>query len=380
MDVFKFVSPEIIFGPGTLSESGISATQLGAKRIFVATDKGLRDSGWLNLVLQYLNQNGLDYVVWEDVSPNPKDHEIARGANLYLQNQCDSLLAVGGGSPIDAAKAVALLVSNGGDISDYEDVDSISRPLPPMIAIPSTAGSGSEVSQFSIIVNASEKRKMTIVSKSLIPYISIHDPILLETLNTQSMIYSGVQVLSHAIEAYVSKGATAITDLYALNAIKLATEGLRLLKGGSRNSQVHRCLAMANLNAGLAFSNAILGAVHAITHQISGWFGLPTGKVTAILLPQVVEFNVPANPVKYARVAEALGGKNSAADSGANSVTQALNNLLSELELPNRLSQLGVDLNLYPVLARNIMLDICLVTNPRELHMRDIIEILRRVS
>ena len=378
MNVFKFVAPEIIFGPGTLSECGLSATQLGARRIFVVTDKGVHASGWLQQALGYLSNSGLEYVVWEDVSPNPKDYEIYNGVHKYIANGCDSLLAIGGGSPIDAAKAVALLVTNGGELSDYEEIDSISRPLPPMIAITSTAGSGSEVSQFSIILNAPEKRKMTIVSKSLIPYISIHDPVLLETLDTRAMIYSGVHVLTHAIEAYVSRAATPLTDLNALDAIKLAAATLRLVKGGLRSKEVHRCLAMANLHAGLAFSNAILGAVHAMTHQISGWLDIPAGMVDAVLLPPVMEFNLPVNQLKYARVAEALGEKVCSVESGAKQATGAVKNLLAELELPSKLSQLGINVNLYPILAQNIIRDICLVTNPQEMQMNDIIEILRK--
>ncbi|SHK06490.1 iron-containing alcohol dehydrogenase [Desulforamulus aeronauticus] len=378
MNVFKFVSPEIIFGPGTLSECGLSASQLGARRIFVVTDKGVQASGWLQQALENLSDNGLEYVVWKDVSPNPKDYEIYTGTHKYIANGCDSLLAIGGGSPIDAAKAVALLVSNGGELSDYEEIDSIRRPLPPMIAITSTAGSGSEVSQFSIILNAPEKRKMTLVSKSLIPYISIHDPELLATLDTKVMIYSGVHVLTHAIEAYVSRVATPLSDLNALNAIKLVADTLRLVKNGSRSKEVHGCLAMANLHAGLAFSNAILGAVHAMTHQISGWLDIPAGVVDAVLLPHVVEFNLPANQLKYARVAEAMGEKVTSVDDGAKKVIGAFKNLFAELELPDKLSQLGINSKLYPILAQNIIRDVCLVTNPRKIQMNNITEILRR--
>lgn len=358
----------------------MSAIRLGARRVFVVSDKGVMASGWLDHVLASLTKSSLAYVIWKDVSPNPKDYEIYNGVNKYIENGCDSLLAVGGGSPIDAAKAVALLASNGGKLSDYEEIDSINRPLPPIIAVPTTAGSGSEVSQFSIIVNAPEKRKMTIVSNSLIPYISIHDPQLLATLDNQTMLYSGVHVLTHAIEAYVSKGATPMTDLFALNAIKLAANGLRQVKGGTRSEDLNRCLAMANLNAGLAFSNAILGAVHAITHQISGWLDIPAGLVDAILLPHVVEYNLQANPLKYFRIAEALGENVDSVESGCKMIIPAINNLFRELELPEKLSDLGVNLNqkLYPILAQNIIKDICLVANPRKMELEDIIDLLRR--
>lgn len=377
MDVFSYISPEVIFGPGTISESGESAVRLGAKKLLVVTDNGLVRSGWLEQIKKYLDQVGLEYVVWSNVSSNPKDTEILSGVEQYRQGGCDVILAVGGGSPIDAAKAVALVASNGGKVSDYEEIDSIKKPLPPMIAMPTTAGSGSEVSQFAIIVNTEERRKMTLVSKSLIPNISIYDPNFLLTLDDSLLIYSGINILSHAIEAFVSVAATPITDLHALNAVKVVSRCLQQLGQGIRSPEIHRCLSMANLESGLAFSNAILGAVHAITHQVCVLYDLPAGKVDAVMLPRVMEYNLSEAQYKYGLIAEALGEKIDNHHLEAHKAVLAVEKLVGDLKLPTHLAQLGIKTNLLPQLATNVFKDICLVTNPKELSLNDVISILK---
>jgi 1,3-propanediol dehydrogenase len=378
MDVFSFVSPEIIFGPGTISQCGESAVRLGAHKVLVVTDSGIVKSGWLDQVKMYLQRAGLEYVIWSDVSSNPKDVDILGGVEQYRRGGCDVVLAVGGGSPIDAAKAVALLASNGGKVADYEEIDSIKKPLPPMIAMPTTAGSGSEVSQFSIIVNTEEKRKMTLVSKSLIPYIAIYDPDFLNTLDNRLMVYSAFNILSHAIEAFVSVASTPMTDLYALNAIKVIAECLNQLSQGIRSTEMNCCMAMANLESGLAFSNAILGAVHAMTHQICVQHNLPAGLVDAVLLPKVMEFNLPAARYKYGLIAGALGEKVVTPSHDAGKAVKALDKLVHDLKLPTSLSQLGIKRELLPQLATNVFKDVCLVTNPKELSHNDVVDIITR--
>ncbi|MTI81152.1 MAG: iron-containing alcohol dehydrogenase [Firmicutes bacterium] len=378
MEMFSFVSPEVIFGSGTISQCGESAVRLGAKKIFVITDSDIVKAGWLEQILHHLKSAGLEYVVWADVLSNPQDKNLLAGVKQYKQGKCDAVLAVGGGSPIDAAKAVALLVSNGGNVSDYEHIDSVSNPLPPMLAIPTTAGSGSEVSQFAIIVNSSEKRKMTLISKSLIPNIAIYDPQFLATLDNKSMLYSGFNVLSHAIEAYVSVAANPITDTHALDAVNIVSSSLRKIQQGIRNDELHRSMAVANMKAGLAFSNAILGAVHAITHQICALYNLPAGLVDAVLLPRVMEFNLPEARYKYGLLAEALGESVEDYNSEAEKVLSAVQSLVKDTELPTSLSQIGIESTLLPTLANNVIKDICLVTNPREVVLNDVIYILRR--
>lgn len=191
-------------------------------------------------------------------------------AKVYRDNECDAFIGVGGGSAIDIAKAAAILVTNGGQVRDYEGVDRITKPLPPLVMVSTTAGSGSEVSQFSVIVDSERHIKMTIVSKSLVPDIAIIDPDVLATKSARLTASTGLDVLTHAIESFVSIAATPLTDVHAKNAIMLSSQFLRPSVASRYNMEAKEKMAMASLHAGLAFSNAILGAAHAMAHTIGG--------------------------------------------------------------------------------------------------------------
>ena len=267
MKIHKFVMPEVIFGTGSISQVGESCLRLGAQHVLIVTDNGVIDEGWLKEVENSCQKVGLAYTVFSDLTSNPKDYEIHNGHTAYKEAKCDAILGVGGGSAIDVAKAIAILATNGGDIIDYEGVDKINAPLPPLVMVPTTAGSGSEVSQFSIILDSNSERKFTIISKSLVPDIAIVDP---ETLITKSAFLTattGLDVLTHGIEAYVSIAATPLSDVHARNAIRLVANNLRQSVASKLNREAKENMAMASLQAGLAFSNAILGAVHAMSHR-----------------------------------------------------------------------------------------------------------------
>ena len=270
MYISKFVAPEIIFGKGSINQVGECCTRLGASRVFLVADQGVMQYGWIEKALFFLEHVGLDYQLWSDFSANPRDYEVEKGAMLYTETGCDAVLAIGGGSAIDAAKAVATLSTNHGKIQDYEGIDLINKPLPPLIVVPSTAGSGSEVSQFSIIADSSRKIKMTIISKSLVPDIAISDPLILSTVNSKLTTSTGMEALSHAIEAFLSLASTDLTDVHALHAIKLISANLRASVASQVNEEAKVAMAKASLQAGLAFSNAVLGLVHAMSHQVGG--------------------------------------------------------------------------------------------------------------
>lgn len=249
MLINKFVSPEIIFGQGALEQVGDAARRLGASKVFVVSDPGVMEAGAVEKALPFLKQHSLDYTVWHNVSPNPKDYQAADGVEKYLEAGCDAVIAVGGGSAVDAAKAVALLATNGGKIHDYEGIDRINRPLPPLVAVPTTAGSGAEVSQFCVIVDSQRRLKMTIVSKSLVPDICLTDPLLLATVDAELTAYTGMDALTHAIEAYTSLAATFLTDPLAfgipekLSSVGLQAEAIPLL---SANAAVRDACLITN--------------------------------------------------------------------------------------------------------------------------------------
>ncbi|RNB90253.1 iron-containing alcohol dehydrogenase [Brevibacillus fluminis] len=374
MQISKFMTPEIIFGEQSISQVGESMSRLGASRVFLVSDPGVVGYGWVERVIAHLRESGLAYQLWTNVTPNPKDFEVHEGVALYRESECDAIVGIGGGSAIDAAKAIALLGSNGGSILDYEGVDRITRPLPPMVMVPTTAGSGSEVSQFSIIVDTARKVKMAIISKSLIPDIAIIDPQTLMTKDSRLTANTGVDALTHAIESYISLAANPLTEIYSLQAMRLIAANLRPSVASRYNPEAKKAMAMASLQAGIAFSNAILGAVHAMSHQLGGLLDTPHGEVNAVLLPYVLDYNYIAAPEKYRQIAEAMG-ENTAGLSLAESsrlAQRAVTRLLRDLDVPLTLSALGSFEEHLDMLSENAVLDVCMATNPRDMTAEDV--------
>jgi 1,3-propanediol dehydrogenase len=377
MYISKFVTPEIIFGKGSLNQIGECCIRLGASRVFLVADQGVIQYGWIEKALPFIKNIGLDYQIWSDFSANPRDFEVEEGALLYLDTGCDAVLAIGGGSAIDAAKAVATLTTNKGAIQDYEGIDLIHTPLPPLIVVPSTAGSGSEVSQFSIIADSKRKIKMTIISKSLVPDIAISDPLILSTVNSKLTRHTGMEALSHAIEAFLSLAATDLTNVHALHAIKLISSNLRASVASQVNEEAKVAMAQASLQAGLAFSNAILGLVHAMTHQVGGLLDLPIGEISSILLPYVMRFNLISSMDKYVEIAGAMGAKveNMTTREAAEKAIEMVQMLAADVKIPSGLSELGLPEELIPQLSQNAIKDACFITNPRDADVEDINEI-----
>lgn len=380
MKVSKFVAPEIIFGKGALSQIAESSERLGAEKLLVVTDKGIIEAGWIEKAISILEGGRLDYEVWSHVTPNPRDYEVEEGSQRYLTSGCDAILAIGGGSSIDAAKGIAILATNDGDIHDYEGIDKIVKPLPPMVMVPSTAGTGADVSQFAVITDTRRKIKMVLISKSLVPDISITDPILLTTKERELTAFTGMDALAHAIEAYVSIAATPLTDVLALNAMRVIASNLRASVASKTNLKAKEAMAMASLQAGLAFSNAILGAVHAMAHQLGGMLDMPHGEVDAILLPYVMEYNLIACVDRYAEIAVALGESvdGLSCREAAEKAISAVRTLATDIGIPRGLREVGLREEHIPQLSENAVKDACLVTNPRDADVSDIATIFRR--
>lgn len=380
MNISKFVTPEIIFGCGSLSQIGESALRLGASKVFIVSDEGVMDSGWVEIACSYLKQAGLAIDIFSSLTTNPKDHEIDEGLNQYLSSGCDAIIAVGGGSPTDVAKSIAMLATNGGVLHNYEGINHITHPLPPMIMVPSTAGAGSEVSQFAIIVDTERQLKMSIISKSLVPDIAIVDPELLRTKDSVLAAATGVDALTHGIEAYVSLAATQLTDIHALNAIRLISNNLRQAVLNRDDIDANTNMAMASLSAGIAFSNAILGATHAMTHQVDGLLDHHHGETNAAILPHVMEFNLSANPEKFATIAETMGKhiRGLSNNDAAKAAIDAVKEIVYDIGLAKGLAQFGIEKEMIPSLSQNALNDACLITNPRETSLKDIENIFHR--
>lgn len=305
MEITKFAIPEIIFGRGSINYAGQCALRHGAKKVFLVSDTGLEEAGWVQRVMDILESEGINWVYYMGVTPNPRDFQVEQGAEFYLKNGADVIMALGGGSVMDTAKGIAVIASNGGKVSDYEGANKIERPLPPMVFIPSTAGSGSDISQFCIISDTQRRVKMSIISRTLVPNISIVDPQILRTKSERLIIQSSIDALAHAIESYVSRIASPFTETQSLKAIDLIMRNLKPAIE-SRSLDSLEKLSIASTSASMAFSNASLGMEHAIAHSLGGMFDIEHGVIHPILLTSVMRMNLESCVPRMAEIGKVI--------------------------------------------------------------------------
>ncbi len=369
----KFVAPEFIFGVGARRRVGFYARNMMARRVLVVSDDGVIHAGWLKDVETDLREAGIDFVVFKGLSPNPKDHEVMAGAALYAREHCDVIVALGGGSVIDCAKAIGVVHTNGCSVLRFEGVDQIEAPGPPLICIPTTAGTSADISQFCIIVNSAERYKMAIISKTVVPDVALVDPETTLSMDPYLTACTGMDTLTHAIEAYVSTACSPIVDVHALAAIRLVSGNLEQAVLAPAELPARENMMLASLQAGLAFSNASLGAVHAMAHSAGGFLDLPHGECNALLLEHVVRFNMTAAPQRYRQVAEAMGIDTRGMDAKTVTVrvTEALANLRRRVGIADGLAARGVRVADLPELARHAVKDACVFTNPRNVNTSD---------
>lgn len=363
----KFVAPEYIFGVDSRLMAGVFCKKLGGRKVLLVTDEGISKTPWLNEIERELRKISLEYIIFSFVSPNPRDYEIMQGMEIFKQNNCNMILALGGGSVMDCAKGIGIVSSNKGHIIDYEGVDMITRPMPPLICIPTTGGSAADVSQFAIINNTSEHYKFAIISKAVVPDVALIDPLILTSMDSFLTACTGMDVLSHAFEAFVSNANSAFTDLYALESIKLINDHLHDSVVNPNNIQSRAKVMLASLYAGLAFSNASLGCVHSLAHSLGGYLDLPHGECNAILLPHVVNFNFESAADRYKRIAEIFEipvlGKNE--NEIKNSFSEYLINFKQTVGINTTLKDKGVSSDIISQLASKAIKDPCNATNPR---------------
>lgn len=380
--VAKFLVPDVIFGVGVLSEVGQAARRQGAVHVLVVSDPEVGEAGWTGEVLGHLAEAGVSAQLWDDVTPNPKDHEVAAGCAAYLDSGCDVLVAVGGGSCIDTAKAIAVLSTQAGNggavtagrIAGYAGVGKVQGPLPPTVMVPTTGGSGSDVSQFCVVTDTARRLKITIGARALVPDISVTDPRTLTTVPHDITAYTAIDALSHAIESYVSLAASFLTDTHALTAMRGVCEHLLPALDRPADLQPREGLARASLQAGLAFSNALLGATHAISHQFGGLTDLPHGLLNAILLPHVMEFNASVATDRMAEVAGAMGLRTGlmTPHEAADAAIQTVRAFAGKAGLPTTLREIGIQWAQLDQVAHGALRDAYIVTNPRPVGEADV--------
>ncbi len=379
LELRKFVAPEYIFGVGSRIMAANYCKKLGGKTLLLVTDQGVMLTSWMDELQKALNEAGLEYVIFSSVSPNPRDYEVMDGLAVYLENKCNLILAIGGGSVMDCAKGIGIVATNHKHICDFEGVDKILHPIPPMVCIPTTGGTSADVSQFAIINNYSKKYKMAIISKAIVPDVALIDPLVLTSMDPFLTACTGIDALSHAIEAFVSNANSAFTDLYAAEAIRLLHHNLLINIEKPQDIQARGKVMLASLYAGLAFSNASLGCVHSLAHSLGGYLDLPHGECNAILLPHVVDFNFEKASGRYRTIAGLMELEISGVSDGMlkQHLITHLIQVKQNMNIPATLKTKGVTSDVVGSLAGKAILDPCNATNPKRPFKKDLEVIIR---
>ena len=373
-EIRKFVAPEFIYGVGSRSLAASYAARLGISRPMVVSDPGVRDVGWSGELMDSLAEAGISAEQFLSITPNPKDVEVMAGVEQYRAAGCDGLIVIGGGSPMDAAKGIGIVSACGGHIVDYEGVDCIPAPGPPLICIPTTSGTAADLSQFAIISDTFRLVKIAIVSKAAVPDLALIDPQVTETMEEALTASTGMDALVHAVEAWCSNASSPVTDVHAEQAMKLVFAHLRTAVASPHDMEARAAMSLASTHAGLAFSNASLGAVHAMAHALGGLTDSAHGESNALLLPEVLEYNAVAVPERIAAIGPFFGVCTDVA-----AVVDVVRSLQEDVGMNIPLSRMGVERDSLSRLAENAMADACMVTNPRVPTAEEIEQLYERV-
>lgn len=381
LELRKFVIPEIIIGVDARLLIGRYISHFNAKKPMIVTAKDIKDWEWFHETIEQIRPHVEKLFFFDDITPNPKDTEAMLGAELFLSLDCDLIIAIGGGSAIDCAKCISIVASNGGNILDYEGVDEVLMPGPPLICIPTTAGSSADVSQFAIIKDTSSDIKRAIISKKVVPDLALIDPIPLMSMDPYLTACTAMDALTHAIEAYVSNTHSALTDVHALESIDLINQAIESSITPTRTVEIMFQLMLGSLQAGLAFSNASLGAVHAMSHSMGGLLDLPHGECNSILLEHIIRINFDTVPERYRDIAKQLG---LSVDNVSNfllleMIIDRIASIRSSLNIPASIKVAGLSEQTVDYLVENALNDPCMVTNPRILTKEEVRSIYGRV-
>lgn len=377
MSTTYFIPTRSIFGAGCVNETGEIAKSLGMKKTLIVTDDFLGKCGMADQVKDILEKAGLSVIVFAGAEPNPTDKNVEAGEKLYKENGCDSIITLGGGSSHDCGKAIALVCQNGGKIQDFEGIDVSTQTLMPLLSINTTAGTAAEMTRFAIITDTSRHVKMAIIDWRTTPLIAINDPEMMVSMPPSLTAATGMDALTHAIEAYVSIAANPLTDCAAIKAIELITENLPIAVANGDDLVARDQMAYAQYLAGAAFNNASLGYVHSMAHQLGGFYNLPHGVCNALLLPFVCKFNLIGAPKRFVDIAKAMGlvteGK-TVLEIGLELV-KFIKDFGTSLGIPDNLEVLGVKEKDFAIMAENAKKDACQLTNPRKATHEQVVQI-----
>ena len=362
-----------LLGENCLEDAGQEIKKLGFKKALIVTDKVLREIGTATQVTNILDSVNVSYAFYDEVQPNPTVKNVNDGLAILKDNNCDFVISLGGGSSHDCAKGIALVATNGGKIQDYEGADKAKKPQLPLISINTTAGTGSEMTLFAIITDTDRHVKMSIVDKHLTPIIAVNDPKLMVGMPKGLTAATGMDALTHTI-------ANPITDACAEKSIKLVSDYLLRAVENGKDLEARDMMAYAEYLGGMAFNNASLGYVHAMAHQLGGFYNLPHGVCNAILLPHVQEYNKSTSASRLAKIAKIMGGniEGLTDEQGADLCIDMIKSLSQTIGIPEGLGVLGVKESDFETLATNALNDACSLTNPRKGNLEEVIAIFKK--
>lgn len=374
MKDFNFTIPQkVIFGMNKIKTLGSVIQELKMNKVLLISDRMLEEIGYVDRIRKILEEAKVEVYFFLDVEANPSIETVNAATEHYLNGDCQGIVALGGGSPMDVAKAVGVVARYGGEISSYEGAHKVPGAIVPLIAIPTTAGTGSEVTAFSVITDQERNYKLTVFSYELIPSYAILDPSLIMSLPPSVAAATGMDALVHAIEAYLSKASSLFTDAMAEKAMELIATYIRRFVANREDEEAACAMLCASNFAGIAFGFARLGNVHAMAHPLGGFFNVPHGVANAILLPIVLEYNALADQGRYQKIYQLLSGKEmSRSKFNTKILVHEIRNLLVELNLPRSLKELGVSEKLIPQMAADAMKSGNISVNPRSTTIKEI--------
>ncbi len=374
--IISLRSPRLILaGLGASERLGQEASGIGAKRVLLVTDQGVVESGVAEKIHGQLKREGMEVEIFKEVLPDPDIENAEACIEVAKKGRFELIIGLGGGSPMDIASITSVMLKNPGTIYDYFGINLVKNPGVPTILIPTTAGTGAEVTPNAILTDKKEKLKKAIVSPHILPRISIVDPLLTISMPPSVTSSSGIDALTHAIESYTSNNATILTDLFAKEAIVMIGRSLRTAVANGNNLEARYDMSIGSLYAGISLANAGVTAVHALAYPLGGRFNIPHGIANGLLLPYVMEFNVLGNIPKFAQVSKLLGERVehlSLLDQAYHSA-RAVKAIYKDLKIPQSLGELNVPKEAISEMARSaINVTRLMGNNPRKMTVEDV--------
>lgn len=377
---FLFSIPtQVIFGCGRIEELSKKVRELGGSNVLIVTDKGIVNSGILDVIKDNLEKANITFTMFDEVEPNPLDSTIERGKDIVIKEGCDIVVGIGGGSSMDSAKAIAMRAKNQeGSLLDYVGIDKVKNPPIPIIAVPTTSGTASELTIFSVLTNSKDMTKISIGSELLTPRVAICDPLLTVSMPPSITATTGMDALTHAIESYVNTLATPVTKALALESIKIIAKDLRRAVSRGDDISARTNMLLASLMAGMSFRHTRLGIAHALAMPLGSWdIRLPHGLANALVLPYVMEFNLPGNLEGYKEIALAMGeSPGPTLRETAIKAVKAVKELIYDIGIPRGLKEVGVKREDFDRIAEEAMKSGNLAVNPRFCRKEDLLRIL----